>query len=229
LALREIKIIAVGQARLNSSRCNCKMLRPYGNTTLAELAVKRLAKLKNFDGVYFGAHENELLDIAKSNLPKKSIKFRTHDMANTDNMMLSYSWIKKIDFDYCMWINSCHGHLTPETLDVAIESFKKNKYKSMTSVVKRSTWYYNQNGDPVNNRNSKTQVISQDSEVLFEVAHAFHVFQKDHFFSTKTYWNNRKNDPFLYVLNDIEALDVDTEEDFLISESVYKSINNLGS
>jgi len=202
------------------------MLRPYAGTTLVELAVKRLAKLKNFDGVYFGAHENKLLDIAKCNLPAESIKIRSNAMANTDNMMLSYSWIEEIDFDYCVWINSCHGHLKPETLDEAVDYFKKNNFKSMTSVVKRSTWYYNQNGDPVNNRNSKTQVISQNSEALFEVAHAFHVFQKDHFFSTKTYWNNRKNDPSLYVINDIEALDVDTEEDFLISESVYKSINN---
>ncbi len=31
---------------------------------------------------------------------------------------------------------------------------------------------------------------------------------------------------YAYQINDIEALDVDTEEDFLISDSVYKRNNN---
>ena len=63
-----MKIIAVGQARLNSTRCKRKMLRPFANTTLVELAVKRLGNVKNFDGVYFGAHEDELLEVTPKNL-----------------------------------------------------------------------------------------------------------------------------------------------------------------
>ena len=80
--------------------------------------------------------------------------------------------------------------------------------------------------DNIKNKNSKTQIISQDSETLYQVVHGFHIFEKNHFFSKETYWNNEKNDPFLYVINEIEALDVDSEDDFLISESVYKKLNN---
>ena len=220
-----MKIIAVGQARLNSTRCKRKMLRPFANTTLVELAVKRLGNVKNFDGVYFGAHEDELLEVARSGLPSSSIKVRTKEMANTDDMMLSYSWLRDIDFDYCMWINSCHGHLKAATLDQAADEFRGGQYKSMTSVTKRYTWYYNQDGEPVNNKDPLTQVITQQSEPLYEVANAFHLFQKEHFFSTKTYWNNKKYDPFLFVINDIEALDVDTEEEFVISEAVFNSFH----
>ena len=218
-----MKIIAVGQARLKSSRCKMKMLRPFANTTLVELAVKRLANVKNFDGVYFGAHEDELSEVARKHLPSSSIRIRTKEMANTDDMMLAYSWLRDIDFDYCMWINSCHGLLKSETLDQAADVFRGGKYKSMTSVRKRCTWYYNQDGEPVNNKDPLTQTTSQRSEHLYEVASAFHLFQKEHFFSTKTYWNNKKNDPFLYVINHLEALDVDSEEEFFISESVFKS------
>ena len=96
----------------------------------------------------------------------------------------------------------------------------------MTSVTKLSSWIYNNNGEPINNKNSKTQTITQNSNAIYVVAHAFHVFQKDHFFNTASYWSNKINDPFLYQINDIEALDVDTEEDFLISDSVYKRNNN---
>lgn len=221
-----MKIIAVGQARLNSTRCKRKMIRPFSNTTLVELAVKRLGNVQNFDEVYFGAYEDELLEVAKKHLPSSSIKVRTKEMANTDDLVLAYSWLRDIDFDYCMWINSCHGHLKSETLDQAADLFREGRYKSMTSVRKRSTWYYNQDGEPINNKDPHTQTTSQRSEYLYEVANAFHVFQKEHFFSTKTYWNNKKYDPFLYVINDIEALDVDAEEEFVISEAVFKSLHS---
>jgi len=220
-----MKIIAVGQVRLNSTRCRRKMLRPFANTTLVELAVKRLANIANFDGVYFGAHEEELLEVARKHLPSSSIRVRTKEMANTDDLILAHSWLCDIDFDFCMWINSCHGHLKSKTLDQAVEVFRRGRYKSMTAVRKRSIWCYNQDGEPVNNKNPLTQTTSQRSEPLYEVANAFHVFQKEHFFSTKTFWHNKKNDPFLYVINDIEAIDVDTEDDFIISEAVYKSFH----
>jgi CMP-N-acetylneuraminic acid synthetase len=220
-----MKIIAAAEVRLNSKRCKRKMTRPFANTTLVEIAAKRLADVKNFDGVYFGAHEDELLEAGRKYLPSSSMRVRTKEMANTDDMMLARSWIRDIDFDYCMLINSCHGNLESETLDQAVEIFRRERYKSMTAVTKRYSWYYNQDGEPVNNKDPLTQAGTHQSEPLYEVAHAFHLFQKEHFFSTKSYWNNKKNDPFLYVINDIEALDVDTEEEFVISESVFKSFH----
>ena len=217
-----MKIIGIGQARKNSGRCKNKMLRPFGHTSLVELAIKRIANLTAFDKVYFGAYDNEILDIAKKHLYKESIVKRTKEMANTNDMILSYSWIKNLDFDYCVWINSCHAHLKPKTIDSAVLEFKKGKYKSMTSVTEKYNWFYNQKGEPLNNLDPKTQVTSQQSEYLYEVANAFHIFNKDHFFSNETYWENKINDPGLYVINEIESLDVDTENDFIISESVYK-------
>lgn len=226
-----MKLIAIGSARVNSKRCKNKMLRPFADTTLVELAVRRLGKLSNFDGVYFGAYENELIEIAKNNLPSESVKSRTKEMANSERMEISNSWLLDIDFDYCMFVNSCHAQLKPETLDKAAGVFRKEQFRSMTSVRKRYTWFYNQEGESINNKDSRTQVRSQEAIPIFEVAHAFHVFQKKHFFSTKSYWNNAKNDPFLYLISDIEALDVDTEEDFFISEAVYTkfSANTLNS
>ena len=49
---------------------------------------------------------------------------------------------------------------------------------------------------------------------------------KKYLFQTNSYWSNIKNDPYLYVISDLEALDVDNEEDFIISEAVYKQLSN---
>lgn len=227
-----MNLIAVGQARLSdTSRCKNKMLRPYADTTLVELAVRRLASLNNFDAVYFGAYEAELLEVAKKHLPSSSIKVRTKEMACAENMMVAYRWLCDIEFDYCMWINSCHGHLTAKTLDRAALHFRGGNYKSMTSVKQYYTGFYDVSGRPVNDKepamkNGKVyQRRTQDSSPLFGIANAFHVFEREHFLKTHTYWNNSENDPYLYELNVIEALDVDTEDDFIISEAVYKSLH----
>ena len=41
------------------------MLKPFANTTLTEIAVKRLSELKEFDKVYFVVYENELINLAE--------------------------------------------------------------------------------------------------------------------------------------------------------------------
>ena len=40
-----MKIIALGNARINSKRLHNKMLKPFANTTPTEIAVKRLSEL----------------------------------------------------------------------------------------------------------------------------------------------------------------------------------------
>ena len=42
----------------------------------------------------------------------------------------------------------------------------------------------------------------------------FHIFNKDFYLKNNSYFFNKKNDPFLYKINNIESLDVDTENDF---------------
>ena len=215
-----MKIIAISQARLNSTRCKHKMIRPFDNTTLVEIAVKRLLELENFSGVYFGAYDNQLLDIAYNYLPDSYVIKRSKEMANSEDMILSYSWIKELDFDYCMWINCCHAHLRAKTLNSACSEFKKLKCKSMTSVKKYKTGFYNHDSNPINH--DKPFIRTQDVTPIYGIANAFHIFEKKHFFHKRNYWNNEYMDPYLYEVDEIEALDVDSENEFLISESVYK-------
>ena len=92
----------------------------------------------------------------------------------------------------------------------------------MTAVIKKNTWFYDNLGLPINDKDPIKQILTQDSSPIYEVVHAFHVFNKEHLFTTDTYWNNRVNDPYLYEIDPIESLDVDNLNDFIISESVYK-------
>jgi len=218
-----MKYIALGNGRLNSSRLKNKLLLPFANSTLAEIAIKKISNLNNFDNLYYAAFENELIDLCKKYLDHSSIIIRNKESAEANYpITLIHNYLKNIDFDFCMWINSCHALLKQNTIDSAIDFFKKNKFNSMTAVIKKKTWFYDDKKLPINDKDPVKQILTQDSSPIYEVVHAFHIFNKDHLFTTNTYWNNEINDPYLYEIDYIESLDIDNLNEFIISESVYQ-------
>jgi len=220
-----MKYIALGNGRLSSTRLKNKLLLPYAETSLAEIAIKKISNLKNFDNIYYAVNDNQLIDLCKKYLSNSSIIIRDKHSSNANSpITLIHNYLKDIDFNYCMWINSCHALLKPETIDTAIDFFKKNNFNAMTAVIKKKTWYYDDNKLPINDKDPRKQILTQDSSVVYEVVHAFHIFNKNHLFTTDTYWNNKLNDPYLYEIDPIESLDVDTLNEFTISETVYKKL-----
>jgi CMP-N-acetylneuraminic acid synthetase len=218
------KIIALGNARLNSSRCLQKMVRPFANTTLAEIAIGRLGATTEFDGVYFAAYDEGLKQIVRQ-FPTVTLIERSEASANANEpITLVHDYLRNMEFDYVMWVNSCHCLLQPKTLDEAVRYFRAHpEIRSLTSVTRTHNWFYSMDGDPVNNKDPRI-VNTKLTPNLWEVRHAFHLFSKEHFFRTASYWNNRPGDPYLYEIDGFEALDVDTELDFVISEQVYKAV-----
>ena len=58
---------------------------------------------------------------------------------------------------------------------------------------------------------------------MFRAAHSFHIYDRNRFLSNDgLIFKFEKNDPYLFEIPRIEALDVDDDVDFSISESVFK-------
>ena len=53
-----------GEWKTQSTRCPNKLIRPFGGTTLFELALQKLSVLSAKLPVYVGVAEQELLDLA---------------------------------------------------------------------------------------------------------------------------------------------------------------------
>jgi len=56
---------------------------------------------------------------------------------------------------------------------------------------------------------------------MYEMAHAFHIFDRDTFLETGRFWSYEENDPACVVISDLEALDIDEMLDFEIYENMY--------
>ena len=83
-------ISIVFNARVSSTRVPNKLLRPFANSSLFEIALEKLSKAKFVDNVYVGIGDEDLIEIAKKypdikilRREKDAIKKGTHDQRIT--------------------------------------------------------------------------------------------------------------------------------------------------
>ena len=210
------------QARIGSQRCPNKMLRDFGDTNLISLALKKFAGTSSKFKLYFAAYDRELLDLGRKF--DCTLIERNEESASADNIKLVFNYLSEIKEDYVMFINACSPFLTLQTLESAINIFETESPKSLTAVEKSHTWYYFLDGKPINfldptNLNTKT------TEPLLQVTHNIHIFNKERFIKHTYFWNHTKNDPYFFEVNDLEAIDIDTELDFKRASLLYTDMN----
>ena len=211
----------VMHSRVNSTRCKNKMLRKFSNSSLFEIQLKKLnlIKKKYNLNVYCAIGENKLITIAKK-YKNINIVLRDNKSVTSDKIDDVYSYLYEIPEKYICFINACAPLLKMKTLYEAVNFFKSNNLKALTSVIERKTWYFDYLKKPINDNSSGN---TKDLKPIYECTHNFHIFNKKFFLNYKKYWSNKKNDPFLYIVDNIESLDIDTESEFKLVEKIYNA------
>jgi len=216
------KIAVILQARLNSQRCKNKMLRSFASSSLFEIQLKKMAQLskKSNHNFYCAVGEESFYKILKNYKTIKLIK-RNKKSVNADAIEDVFNYLKDVKEETICFVNACAPLLNHETLSDALQKFIDQNLTSLTSVLEKKTWYFDEKLKPINDNSAcNTKVLSS----FFECTHNFHIFNKKYFIKNKKYWNNQKNDPYLYSVNLLESLDIDTEEEFNQVEKIYSSI-----
>lgn len=209
--------------RLGSTRCPKKLVRPFANSTLFEIAMKKLSEIDYSDGCYVGVGEDPLISVVNK-YPNLNLLLRSKEAVapGYNDHKIIYAHYKLIEADYIMWLNPCHPLISHETIKNAINFVKKTKYNSYTSVVECNDWIFSEDGLPMTNR-SASMLSTAHSKKFFKAAHAFHVINKNYFLKDYQIWSLTKNDPYMIQISDDENYDVNTENEFFITEQAYKN------
>ena len=210
--------------RKSSTRCKNKLLRSYAGTTLIDIALNKISKIDDHE-VFVGAYEREFKEKIKS-YPNITLIERSKESAYITGSEQNagkklFEMYNKLDHKWIFWINPCHAFLKIKTIQKAIKKFSQIPNRSMTSVKKLNGWYYDKNGKPLNHQNDSYMGV-RETDYLYIADHAFHAYERTMPLKGK-YWDNIVGDPYLYTIDYDEAYDIDTEDDFLISEALYKS------
>ena len=215
-------ISALINARLKSTRLPKKLLLPFCNSTLIDIALEKLNKMEFFEHRYFAIAEDEL-EIRADNYQNIEILKRDPKSVNPgygDHKKI-YEHYKLIDSDYIMWINPCHPLLTIKTLKKVCDKFHESNHNSYTSVITSQDWIFNEEGYAITNKSAE-MLSSDHSPKFYKVAHAFHIINKDFFLKNNQVWTLNKNDPSLIEIPQEESYDVNTKMEFEIAEAAYK-------
>ena len=219
--------------RKGSERVINKNIRKFANFEcgLLELKLKALQNIKIIDEIVVSTNDEMIIDILnrysddRIRLDRRPERLCSSDTKMDDLM----SYIPKVmNCELILWTHVTSPFVCSKIYTSAINKFIKERninpeVNSLTSVTKIKEFLW----DPEFNKPLKHDFVNngwpktQDLMPLYEFNHAIYLIPKD---VMKKNLNRIGDCNVFYEINKIDGFDIDTEEDFLIAESIYHKI-----
>lgn len=196
--------------RLSSERLHQKLILPLGESSLWEIACKKLNQLPDKYNKYALCYDKELVDIAKR-YPKIKIVKRGKKTAEAEGpLQYIFKDLKDVKDTHLMFLNPCLSFLSKETIIKSLEKFEVSGHDYATSVKPIQNWLFSKTGESLNDINYE-RLTTKEIQPMWEAAHCFHIFNKEKFFKDGLML---KKGHFLIPVLKEETVDVDTYEDY---------------
>jgi CMP-N-acetylneuraminic acid synthetase len=225
--MKNIKdILFIVQARTQSTRVPNKMLKPFANSNLFEIAIEKIltSTLISKDNFYLSIMDNELIDIAK----KHNVNYFIRSEESTQEPVTLpkvFEWYNKLPFKYYVIINACNPLLKIETIDNFIQSFLTHD-SGQFGVFKKDTFIFDNDHKMLNNFFGADKHLAtletKFVETFYEAAHSLYAgtmedIGKEIYMGT---FKERHN-PEFYLMDENECFDIDWPWQFELAEKLY--------
>ena len=214
------KVTAVVPVRKGSVRVKNKNLKPFADSTLLEIKINQLRKVFEIDDIVVSSDCEKMLSIATSLGVQTHIRDEYFASSEASNSEFFENLAKSIDADYIMYSPVTCPLISLETYNDCLSRFKRNeKIKNLVTVsnVKHHMWL---NGEPLNYNITKSP-NSQDLPDIYAVTYGICIISKQDMIK---YRNVVTENPTFKVLDEIESVDIDTEFDFMVAETIYQKL-----
>lgn len=212
-------IKALIPVRAGSQRVKNKNIRPFAGSSLLEIKIKQMMRIKELDGVIVNSESDEMLDIARS-LGAEAVKRDAYYASSEVSANDLYRHIAETtDADIILWTHVTNPLLKSTTIESIIKKYQtfSKEYDSITTVslIKEFLWL---NGKPINyDVNNKPR--SQDLPHIYSLNHAINLVPRKIMYERRDLMGYK---PYFYELDSTEAVDIDNEIDFEFAEFLYK-------
>jgi len=213
-----MKIKALVAVRSGSVRVHNKNIRPFAGTTLMEIKIRQLLKIKELDGVIINSNDDEILAIAakyKVETVKRNQKYASNDVTMSE---VYVNMAENFNADIVMYSNVTNPLLESLSIENMIRVFKDGgDFDSVNSVHAIKEFMY-LDGKAIN-YDPRNQPRSQDLPHIVAINFAISLISRENMIRHKNVVGIK---PMLYEISETEATDVDTQLDFDIAEILYK-------
>jgi len=215
------KLTAVIPARSGSQRVKNKNTKKFSNTTLIELKIKCLKNVVGLDEIIISTDSEEIFEIASENnikIHKREKYFASNEVNNSDFME---NLATSIDSEHIMYAPCTSPLISSETISNCVKNYMTTNITSLATATsqKHHMWLDGKplNYDPSNSPNS------QDLPDIVSVNYGCCIISKKDMISQR---NILTDNPFFYITDEIESIDIDTEFDFLVAEIIFNKITS---
>jgi CMP-N,N'-diacetyllegionaminic acid synthase len=211
-------IKALVAVRSGSVRVKNKNIRPFAGSTLLELKLAQLHRIRGLDGIVVNSNDDAMLATARAmgcETVKRDPYYASNDVSMSD---VYQNMAENIDCDVIAYINVTNPLIKDETLEKAIASYKAmGEFDSLNSahLVKEFLFLNNR---PVN-YDLKHQPRSQDLPDYYALNFAVNIISREKMIRCKNVVGER---PWIYPIDEVEATDIDNPIDFAFAEYVFK-------
>lgn len=215
-------IKALVAVRSGSQRVHNKNIRPFAGSTLLDLKLEQLKRIKNLDGIVVNSNDKEMLDIALSH-GCEAVKRDEYFASNSVSMSEVYkNMAENFNADIVAYINVTNPLIKDDTIYNAIEKFKKtvDMYDSLNSAHLVKEFMF-QNNLPIN-YDLRHQPRSQDLPDIYALNFAISIISRKNMIQGMNVVGFK---PYIYGIDEVEATDIDNQIDFDFAEFLYKRQN----
>ena len=220
----DIMITALIPVRKGSQRVKNKNIKPFGDSSLLEIKIKSLLKLKKWnkiEEIIVSSDCDEMLLIA-DNLGVKTHKREKYYASSEATNSEFFSNLAKIGSNpWILYSPVTSPLISFETYNEILTKFKLKPTNTVTtSLQKHHMWL---DGKPLN-YDVKNSPNSQDLPDIFSINYGISLIKRKDMLDYK---NIVTKNPTFIVLDEIEGVDIDTELDFEFANYLYKKLNNV--
>ena len=217
-------ICVIVQARLSSQRLPNKMLRPFCDSTLVDIVLEKLklSKIIPKENVYFSAYEEELKEVGKKhglNVYERSLE---SSLSEGQPLAELYDWHDKLPYKYVVLVNACNPLLKVETIDDFAKQYAESNRDGMFTVFEKKTYYWDKQENPITNWGDSTIMNTKFVDPIYEAAYCIFASKMSIIKDNRWMDTNSPPSPKLYVMDEVEAFDIDHEWEFNVAEILYR-------
>lgn len=220
------KVTALLPMKGHSERVPNKNMRDFGGAPLYHAIMATLVKSKYIEKIIVNTDSQVIAEDAVKHWKKVQINWRPETLRGdfvSMNDVINYDVDKEKDCDIFIQTHSTNPLLQTQTLDAALEHYFNSlgeNCDSVFGVTKLQSRFYWADGRAINHDPSEL-IRTQDLPPIFEENSNFYIFSRESF---KAAGNKRIGlHPTMFVVNKLEAIDIDDPEDFALALALYNN------
>lgn len=214
-----MKTIAVVPMKLNNRRLPQKNTKRFTNgKPLCHYILSTLLSTNGIDEIYVYCSNPDIQSFIPDGV-KYLQRSETLDQDTTSMNEVLVSFSKERKADIYVMTHTTAPFVTKESIEKGLLSVLSGEYDSSFAARKLQDFLW-MDGKPFNY--DLTNIPrTQDLPVLYEETSGFYIYKHD----VIARLNRRIGDnPFIVEVSEIEAVDIDEPEDFLIADSIYNHV-----